>query len=159
MAEYDGKTQYTKAAVKRLRDAEELLEHPSLAPRASGAERRHLRGSIYLAGYAIECVLKAYLITMDRRANTLTDVVNNRRRAGKKVKNILGSEGHNLISLLEMTNLDTQFSTNEDLIEAWGICVKWKSTWRYDFTDPSQEYAKEFIRATRRVHDWVKAQI
>jgi hypothetical protein len=64
MWQFDGKTDYIKAARMRLADAYELLEHPS-SPDPPEADRlpdpgvRHLRGALYLAGYAIEFALKA----------------------------------------------------------------------------------------------------
>jgi len=38
MPEYDGISQYLKAGPRRLRDAEELLQPPSLKPGERGAE-------------------------------------------------------------------------------------------------------------------------
>ena len=51
---------YRRSATRRLEDAKELLEPPTLDPQRSDADRRHLRGAMYLAGYAVECLVKAY---------------------------------------------------------------------------------------------------
>jgi hypothetical protein len=53
---------YVKSAARRLKDAEELLQPPNADPQRSDADRRDLRGAMYLAGYAVESLLKAYLI-------------------------------------------------------------------------------------------------
>ena len=53
---------YRHSAARRLEDARELLEPPTLDPQRSDADRRHLRGAMCLAGYAVECLVKAYFI-------------------------------------------------------------------------------------------------
>ena len=61
MADYDGISQYWKAAARRLQDAQELLQPPTINADEQGAETRHLRAAVYLAGYAVECILKVYI--------------------------------------------------------------------------------------------------
>src|SRR4051794_32059413 len=61
----DRLSDFVKSAPRRLKDAEELIEHPTADPQRSDADRRHLRGAMYLAGYAVECLLKAYLIEQE----------------------------------------------------------------------------------------------
>ncbi len=113
MAEYDGLTQYRKSAGRRLRDAEELLQPPSVALEEQGAKTRHLRGAIYLAGYAIECILKAYIISQSASAMSLADAIEERRQAGEQMPNILGADGHNLRLLLSLTDLEGSLTTDE----------------------------------------------
>ena len=73
---------YQRSATRRLEDTRELLEPPTLDAQRSDADRRHLRGAMYLAGYAAECLVKAYLI-QHMNAPTLaaaTDKLNEQRR-------------------------------------------------------------------------------
>lgn len=49
---YSGRTEQTKAAIKRLIDARKLQE------------QRRWRGAMYLAGYSVECKRKARLMEM-----------------------------------------------------------------------------------------------
>jgi len=158
MAEYDGFSQYRKAAARRLRDAEELLQPPSLALEEQGAETRHLRGAVYLAGYAVECILKAYIISQTTSAMSLADAVEERRRAGEQVPNILGADGHDLRRLLSLTDLEGRFATDERKKD-WSLCIKWKSTWRYDPKPPTATFASEMIVAVRHIYRWVERQI
>ena len=158
MAEYDGLTQYRKSAARRLRDAEELLQPPSLALEEQGAETRHLRGAVYLAGYAVECILKAYIISQSGSAMSLADVVEERKQAGEQMPNILGADGHNLSLLLSLTDLEERLTTDEHKKD-WGTCVKWKSTWRYDPNPPTARFASEIVIAVRNVYRWVERQI
>ena len=82
MAEYDGISQCRKAAIRRLRDAKELLQPSSLDSLEQGASTRHLRASIYLAGYAIECILKAYSISRVAKTMYLTEALHIRLLSG-----------------------------------------------------------------------------
>ena len=74
MPEFDSETAYIKSGTRRLRDAEELLEPPTLDPKERGAETRHLSGAVYLAGYGVECLLKAYLISRRSGCSRLSEV-------------------------------------------------------------------------------------
>jgi len=113
---------------------------------------------VYLAGYAIECALKAYLITREPPAGSLARAVELRRARGEHVPNILGADGHNLRLLLTVTGLESDLDREEARRRDWGICLKWKSTWRYDPAAPTTVQATEFIDATRRVYEWVRAR-
>ncbi len=101
---------YRRSAARRLEDARELLEPPTLDPQRSDADRRHLRGAMYLAGYAVECLVKAYLI-QHTNAQTLVEAIDTlneqRQRQGMEpVENITRSAaGHKLLYLLQLTNL------------------------------------------------------
>lgn len=158
MAEYDGISQYRKAAARRIKDAEELLQPPTVDAREQGAETRHLRAAVYLAGYAVECILKVYLISQVASANSLSDAVEARRAMGEQLPNLLGAEGHRLDVLLSLTDLEAQFS-DEERRQDWSLCVKWKSTWRYDPNPPPATFAFEFVAAVRRIYRWVERQI
>lgn len=157
MPEYDGISQYRKAAARRLRDAEELLEPPSLASQEQGAGERHLRAAVYLAGYAIECILKVYIISRVAGAVSLAGAIEDRRAMGEQIPNILGAEGHRLTILLSLTDLET-YLMDEERKKDWSICVKWKSAWRYD-PNPPTDNAWEFVSAVRRIYHWVERQI
>ncbi len=158
MAEHDGLSQYRKAAARRLRDAEELLQPPSLASEEQGADTRHLRGAVYLAGYAVECVLKAYIISQAASAMSLAEAVEERRRAGEQVPNILGADGHDLRLLLSLTDLEERFTDNARKRD-WSLCMKWKPAWRYDPKPPTATFALEFMGAVKRIYQWVERQI
>ncbi len=179
MAEHDGLSQYRKAAARRLRDAEELLQPPSLASEEQGADTRHLRGAVYLAGYAVECVLKAYIISQAASAMSLAEAGEERRRAGEErrrageerrrageerrrageqVPNILGADGHDLRLLLSLTDLEERFTDNARKRD-WSLCMKWKPAWRYDPKPPTATFALEFMGAVKRIYQWVERQI
>ena len=167
MAEYDGITHYLKAAVRRLEDAEELLSTPQVNATRSDALYRHTTGAVYLAGYAVECVLKAYIL---QRYN-FPSVTEAQKNASKALKSqfalINTSKGHDLGFLLKMTDLEARMENHDVLKSYWAICRKWSPVLRYDPTafasakgeDKSLAQAKETIRAIREFHDWVRRMI
>lgn len=106
MPRFDGLADFRIAASQRLRDAEELLESPTLDAKAPGAGRRHLRGAMYLAGYAVECIAKAYLITLHAPLNTLGAVDAKLRKSDSDIPNLLSSAGHSIEMIVRFTDLD-----------------------------------------------------
>ena len=124
-----------------------------------GATTRHLRAAIYLAGYAIECILKAYIISHSPPSRSLEQAVAARRTEGENVPDITGAPGHNLALLLSLTDLEAALDGQRSLKRDWGICLRWRSTWRYDPEPPSSNFAREFVSAVRRVYDWIERQL
>jgi len=108
---YDRAT-FQYLAARRLSEAKVLAEggHPS--------------GAYYLAGYAIECALKA-LIAAQFRANEIPD------------KGLVNSVyTHDLSVLLRLAGLQTEFDAaaevNPILTRRWSIIKKWSEHARYD---------------------------
>src|SRR4051812_31995853 len=100
MPEFDGISTFAKSGKRRLRDAERLLEPPTADLTERGAESRHLRGAMYLCGYGVECLLKAYLIHLNPGRMRLADVLTDLRKDGNEVRDICGASGHDLPYLL-----------------------------------------------------------
>ncbi len=158
MAEFDGVSEYHQSGLRRLRDAEELLQPPTLLPNESGAETRHLRGAMYLAGYAVECALKEYLLAKDN-AVSLAAWLEKRSASGRDTPHLLSAEGHDITLLISLTDLEQRLDNDTDRKKDWGICCRWKSTWRYDPKTPSFAFAFEFVVAARRFYQWVLRQM
>ncbi len=159
MAEFDGKFQFIKAALDRLKDAEELLAPPSRDPAVSDASRRHLRAAMYLAGYSVECILKAYIISRVPNANSLSIAIQRRRDSGEEIPEIQGNAGHNLVTLMNLTDLEPQVLTDKEIAKDRNVCIKWKSTWRYDPAAPERQQAEDFVSAVKRFHLWIKMRL
>jgi len=71
-SEFHGMSEQRKAAIKRLRDARFLLDQQT-GQNWRDQSGLHSRGAMYLAGYAIECKLKA--IAMETfRCRTLEEL-------------------------------------------------------------------------------------
>ena len=162
--EYDGITELLKAAPKRMDDARELLEQPSREQNRSDSAYRHNCGAQYLAGYAVECVLKAYIIDRtdaERRVRTRTwSEVLEFRRKNRKLPDLSGAKSHDLGKLLQASNLSAIMDTDRDLKTNWGICCKWKPSLRYlpvPLTDRAA--TEEMVDACHRVYRWLHGQV
>ena len=147
--------QYLAAMKQQLMDADELLAHPTQAAFASDAHERHLAGAMYLAGYAVECVLKAYLLRKHRSKlpsyqgfdPTLDDL----RKSGV----LLPGNLHSLRELWLATGLSGQDQVME--LNA-GACFAWKPLWRYQPPGNARKNAEDFLQAARDLSNWVEIQ-
>jgi len=94
-------------------------------------------GAYYLAGYAIECALKA-IIAAKFRANEIPD-----RRLVERV------HVHDLSKLLSLTGLEdeleAEMNVNPDLHGRWTTIQKWSERARYDIW--TQESASAILEA------------
>ena len=162
--QYDGHSELWKAAHGRLNDAWELMERPTRDPERSDAEHRHLCGALYLAGYAVECVLKVYVILLldARIAPPVRRWSEALRHLGERddVPDLSGARSHNLRHLLVASELEPQLSGDRDLNRVWGVCSKWDYNIRYaPHLRLKRAAVEERIQACDTVFNWVKARV
>ena len=112
MPEFDGLTTFRKSGYQRVRDAEHLLTPPLVDTHEHGASLRRLRGAMYLCGYGVECLLKAYLIAQHGSLCRLSDVLLELRKGEPNVRDICGVAGHDLSYLLILTGLGAHMATS-----------------------------------------------
>ena len=145
----------------RLQDAEELMEMPTAHAQRSDAGSGHLRGAIYLAGYAVECLHKAYLIEQEE-CQPLVEAqarINKRRqsRGQEPIDRIASSSaGHDIYYLVGLTDLSTRPRYDPAL---WGRLSAWKSTLRYEHDAPKREVAERYLRDVRKATQWPRPKI
>jgi hypothetical protein len=162
--QYDGHTELLKAAPKRLNDAQELVEPPSRDPRRSDARYRHLCGTYYLAGYAVECVLKVYTIMAlrDRIGGHITrwsHVIEHFSTTAAPVE-LSGKRSHDLGRLLMVARLGPDMDSDQQLKGAWGVCGKWDYNVRYRPEHMlSRGEVVQFVEACNTVYEWVRARL
>lgn len=109
-------------------------------------------GALYLAGYSIECALKA-CIAKETRQHDFPD----------KPEQIRQIYSHNLSQLLSLAKLRDQLEadmkSNKDLRAYWNRVVDWKEEKRYELGLTEQE-AKDFYEAIAEpvngVLSWLK---
>ncbi len=152
---------FIKIGQQRLKDAEELMEKPTADFRRSDAESRHLRGAMYLAGYAVECLLKAYLIDQERcvsLADTQIKINTRCLSLGQEpVRRIATtSAGHDIYYLAGLTDISYRHEYDPQL---WGRLSAWKSTWRYEVTTPQREEAERFLQDVHKAVNWLQPNI
>lgn len=161
MADFDALSDFAKSGPHRLKDAEELMEPPTADAARSDAATRHLRGAMYLAGYAVECLLKAYLIQQEgcRYLSDAQQRINARRQsAGKEpIRDIARTaSGHSLGYLLGLTDLESQQGFD---VKLWGRLTEWKPAWRYDPAPSAPDAARAFLEDVRAALRWVQPRI
>lgn len=112
------------------------------------AERGHPSGAYYLAGYAIECALKA-IIAGRFRANEIPD---------KGLVNSIYT--HNLSDLLRLAGLQTELQAESELVESWDIVKRWSENARYATCDG--EVAEALLQAIggddRGIFQWLTSR-
>lgn len=158
MAEYDGITHFLKAAPRRLADAFELLEPPSYKPQASDASHRNLLAAKYLASYVVECILKAYIISRVQGAQTLRAASTVMQQQRVDASNLSSAKGHSIQLLLSLTDLEAA-PLPDDIKTSLGICLKWKSTWRYSPDPVQREDARKFVTSAEKIFKFVRNRI
>ena len=163
--EYDGISELLKAAPKRLADARELLETPTRNPQGSDAATRHLRAAVYLAGYALECALKVYIIDrtdarLRRRGNRVqgwSEALRQRELAGDE-PDLSGSRSHSLELLFRATDLSNMTPPGSEIHGVWVRCMKnWRPSLRYapDHMRDRDE-ARATVDALEEAYKWVR---
>ncbi|HCU34749.1 MAG TPA: hypothetical protein DGT21_04660 [Armatimonadetes bacterium] len=163
MLRHDSVRDYAAVGPQRLADAYELLEQPTWENSADDAGHRHLRAAVYLAGYAVECALKAYIVSRefpgDRSGRrTLSETIVRRTQRGDAPQ-LSGRRTHNLTLLLRASHLERAMEHNERIKRQWGMLLKWDPDWRYNprpYTDRSA--ARTLVDAAAALHDWISSR-
>lgn len=138
--DYQGVTDLTLAAIRRKSDARALYD--------KGED--HHRGAMYLAGYAIECKIKAIAMEI-YGALTLEELI----EKTKIDKDIAYS--HGLEALINQLPFKERFHRSEEWKDFASHVNTWKTSWRYDPKRPREGKAKAFLDAVDRVYGWLEA--
>ncbi|HZY90079.1 MAG TPA: hypothetical protein VFE78_34980 [Gemmataceae bacterium] len=113
-------------------------------------ENRHYSGAYYLAGYDIECGLKACIAKQTKRFEF------------PDRKKVADSHTHDLEALLKLANLqaDLEAAMNADgqLRINWTVVKDWKETSRYrkNKKDQARDLYHAVDEPTRGVLQWIK---
>jgi hypothetical protein len=137
--EHHGCTELRKAGLKRLSDAEVL----------AAAGRPHRRAAQYLAGYAIECKLKAVAMEVFN-CFTLADLARRMRLEERDVYT------HGLEALAGRLPSFVRLR-NSSLWRDFAFVNRWRPAWRYDARDATEEDTSAFLGAVRRVYHWLES--
>jgi HEPN domain-containing protein len=127
---------YYRAAIQRLSEAEIILTKAELPSPA-----------IYLAGYAVECMLKALILARTQ--------VNHRAEARRRLREDLG---HNLRRLRDEAGVR---GANPPVIVTSGLLFvsSWSPALRYEPGPAQMSDARRFLAATRSVVVWAERSI
>jgi HEPN domain-containing protein len=117
-------------AEQRLADAEAILK-----------ERPDSVGSLYMAGYAIECSLKAFL----------------QKRSIRSPRH--GSEGHNLRSLWQASKLRLFELQDRKGVQTFFL-EEWTTDWRYEKEIPIKTGInnQELVEGAKKLSRWIQSK-
>ena len=115
------------------------------------------RGSMYLASYAIECLLKSKFMCMFT-CNTLSDLEDELRRRKALPANTTVFT-HQLEVLMSLTRSLQRLRQDVDLGSVFNTVNRWVPAWRYaaDPSDPDE--AEVFFGAVERMMKWVENNV
>jgi hypothetical protein len=110
---------------------------------------RKLQGAYYLAGYAVECALKACIAKQTKR-----------HEFPPKTKYVQSIYVHDLSALLQHANLDKQLGvdikTNPALGINWGVIKEWKEDSRYMSSGLKGKDMHTALMGPNGVLTWIK---
>lgn len=140
-----GVSEQARAARHRMDDARALLT----------CLRR--RGAMYLAGYAVECLLKTRLM---RRFDCrhLRELEEELQRRG-----VLPAHAtiftHHLETLLRLTQGLDRLRQDKEKWRLFNIVNQWVPAWRYAADDPKPEDAEDFLDAVKTISHWIEHNV
>ena len=138
MREHDGRSDMWKVAIKRRADARRLFE----------GGKPHSSGAVYLAGYAVECKMKA--IAME-----VHEVTNLRALSTKLGLDDHAVYTHGLEALLELLPFDHLFRRSPVWRDFTTQVARWRPSWRYAPRDWPEKNARAFLNAVDSVYKWL----
>jgi len=116
-------------------------------------DSKHYHGAYYLAGYAVECSLKA-CVAKQIRSHTFPD-----KSLAQK------AHTHNLGQLVKLAGLELELAKSmqaaQDLRVNWATIIQWSETSRYDTKRTRKEARDIYLACTDATHGvltWIEAR-
>ena len=128
------------AARRRLDDARALF--------AADDTTDHMTGSMYLAGYTVECMLKALIIaqtTSTRKPEVLLE--------------FRGRSGHNLERLRDRYLKLGGPNFPKKVVESFLVVQEWGTDWRYDPAPRPADDAEFFLASVERIWECIDKRL
>lgn len=142
---YQGIREQAGASRQRLEDASVLLN----------ASR--WRCSMYIAGYAVECLLKTKLMHI-YSCRSLTELETELHR-----RSILAESDtifmHQLDKLIKLAPGHNRILRNRELLPVFNVINRWIPQWRYSHNQANRQEATEFMTSVERIMHWIDANI
>ena len=136
-----GVTEQAKASVHRREDAHALLN------------ATRWRGAMYMAGYSIECLLKAKLMRMYACGN-LRDLEVELQRRGLLAEHATIFT-HQLEILLRLAGGLDRLRQNIELWPLFNIVNRWIPAWRYNPDLSNHDDARDYVSAVDSIRHWI----
>jgi HEPN domain-containing protein len=138
-------SEQAKAAKHRMDDARALFN------------ATRWRGAMYLAGYSLECLLKAKLMRM-LGCNHLLELDDE-----LKARRLLAADAtvftHQLRLLLGLTQRPDQLRQNQAEWGLFNLVNLWIPAWRYSADLSNVDDARDFLQAVEIISRWVENNV
>jgi HEPN domain-containing protein len=133
---------YYRAALQRFEDAEFLLEG------------NRTTGAVYLAGYSVECILKALILSgvPEKRNAEMVALI-----SGKSGQ---GARPHDFEWLKwQYEDLPRRRGVLGEISKEFARVNSWSTAMRYMPGTAPHRDAREFLRAAKRIIDWASGRL
>ena len=142
---YTGVSEQAKASTHRLDDARALLH------------AGRWRGAMYMAGYAVECLLKTKLMQM-YSCRALRDLEDELQRRGVLAEHATVFT-HQLELLLRLTQRFAQLRQHRMLWPQFALINRWIPAWRYTADVANRQDATDFLEAVAQIMQWLEHNV
>ena len=138
---HDGISELAGASRQRLADAKVLLN------------ASQWRGAMYMAGYAVECLLKTRLMHIYdcKNLRELEDLL--RQRSILPVNRTVFT--HQLEDLLRLTPGYNRLMRNREMLPLFNKVNQWTPNWRYTSKSTNRREAIEFMTSIESFMRWI----
>jgi len=140
-----GVSEQGKAGKHRMDDARALLN------------ATRWRGAMYIAGYAVECLLKMKLMRV-HNCRHLRELEEELQRRG-----LLAAQTtiftHQLELLLRLTSAIDRLRQNEEYWRLFNLVNRWVPAWRYTADLSNSDDAKDFVAAVEKLSQWIENNV
>jgi hypothetical protein len=127
---------FYRAALHRFEDAEFLLQG------------KPTTGAVYLAGYSVECMLKAMAVASTPR--------NQRRRLWKEFR---GAKAHDFEWLKRQCSIYWKGGLPGSLARHFSRVNTWSTALRYDSTATKEAGARGFLTSAAEIMNWIDQRL
>jgi HEPN domain-containing protein len=142
---YTGISEQSRASTHRLDDARALLN------------AGRWRGAMYMAGYAVECLLKTKLMQI-YGCRTLRDLEDELQRRGVLAEHATVFT-HRLELLLRLTQRFDQLRQHRMLWPQFTLVNRWIPAWRYTADMANRQDATDFVEAVAQIMQWLEHNV
>jgi len=142
---YTGISEQAKASTHRLDDARVLFN------------AGRWRGAMYMAGYAVECLLKTKLMQM-YGCRTLRELEDELQRRGALAEHATVFT-HHLELLLRLTQRFDQLRQHRLLWPQFVLVNRWLPAWRYTADVANRQDAADFLAAVAQIMQWLEHNV
>jgi hypothetical protein len=144
---FSGVSDQSKVAHHRRDDAQALLQ------------QERWRGAMYMAGYAIECTIKAKLMKVFKK-RTLEDLEVELKRRGL-IPDRTSLFDHRIELYMRASGrLDTlKGKGKEPLWQSFNVANQWLPSWRYNPDQSNRPDAEDFLSAVDTMLKWIRNNI